>query len=509
MSLHRIRRICFVAAAGALAAGPLAAQVDALPGAAEPPRAAPALPSDHWARNALWRLDAMGLVSEHFGAARSLSTAAVAAALAEAVPRAEERGDSFAPIVRGWAERFAREHRALRRREEQRVGWSWEGRVEAGVAAPSATSVRTEPAGGLGTLLAPPAGPDGLVAAASVALYPHPRFAASATPVADAEGVRFAAVDFVAAAGALELAIGRGTVRYGAGEGVLMSGQVPLDRLQLQSRRPLRLPGRLRSAGPFGLHLFVASLDEARHPGDPWLWGGGGEWQPHPRLNLALHRAAIFGGRDSPVPLTPRSVVRMLVGVTSDGFDNQIVTGSVFYRLPTERALPIALYGEWGADDTAGAMIDSPGLLLGALLPALPGAPSAGAGAEFAFFGNRCDRCAAVRDPHYWYRHFVYRGGWASGAHPLGHPLGGNGTELRAYLMPEIAGAVSARADVFVRRRDAENLYGPLWAGASQGVRLRASWGPRARVGAQAYWEYESGEQWSANQLRVLASVFF
>ncbi|MDP9348683.1 MAG: capsule assembly Wzi family protein, partial [Gemmatimonadota bacterium] len=196
------------------------------------------------------------------------------------------------------------------------------------------------------------------------------------------------------------LSIGRqaGGDGYGdaRGGGLLLSGAVPMNRVVLRAR-PL---GRL------SLHTLVSRFAEQRHPGDALFWAAGVTLRLHSRMDLSLHRGVMFGGDSVEARVTPRYLFRTLVGYNSA--ENQIASAGFRYRIPMERVLPVTAYGEWGADDIAGASTETPGLLLGAFVPGLPSLPQVSIGAEWSFFAGQC--CGHG----FWYRHNVFTGNWVA-----------------------------------------------------------------------------------------------
>jgi hypothetical protein len=312
------------------------------------------------------------------------------------------------------------------------------------------------------------------------------------------------------------LSVGAEPVGYGpaAGGGIVLSGAAALPRVEVQTTRPVTLPGILRVLGPASFHSFLTRLDERRHPGDPYLWGMRAALRPHPRLTVGVNRASIFGGDSVATPVDFESVGKMLLGILSPGFENQVVAADFRYRLPTEAVLPVTLYLEWGADDAAGAWWDVPGRVFGAYVPAVPGLEALAVGAEYTSFATLC--CG---NPG-WYMHSALPGGWAAEGAPLGHPLGGEGREFLLYSHADLADA-RLRLDARAFRRDrgregydmyphAGNLYAPERAGTSTGVQAGGSWrltrGTELRLSALR--EVGRGG-WRSHELDLNASLIF
>ncbi|HEX2191443.1 MAG TPA: capsule assembly Wzi family protein, partial [Longimicrobiaceae bacterium] len=353
------------------------------------------------------------------------------------------------------------------------------------------------------------------VAEARLAGALAPGLAAAAEPRLADGGLELPRWDVVAGWGPVALSLGEQPVGYGpaAGGGVVLSGAAALPRLEAQTSRPLALPGWLRLLGPVSAHTFVTRLDERRHPGDPYLWGMRVALRPHPRLTVGMNRASIFGGDSVSTRVTAGSVGRMLLGMLSDDFENQVVAAEFRYRLPTEEVLPLTLYLEWGADDGAGAWWDVPGRVLGAYVPAVPGAEALALGAEYTSFATLC--CG---NPG-WYTHAAQPGGWAAEGALLGHPLGGEGRELLVYSHADLAGA-RLRLDgrVFRRERGREgydafpragNLFAPERAGPSTGLHAGALWRATRRAELRLGAYREVGDGWRAHELDLNASLLF
>ena len=205
--------------------------------------------------------------------------------------------------------------------------------------------------------------------------------------------------------------------------------------------------------------------------------------------------------------MTPRNVGRMLLGLYEGTytFENQIASLAFRYRLPTEALLPLTAYGEWAADDEAGALRDVPAIAFGLWVPALPALPEASLGVERTRFAGSC--CG---NPE-WYRHPIsFRGNWAVGDAPLGHPLGGHGSQWLVYAGADLVDArLRLKAELFRRTRDRENLFAPERVGESWGAELQLGWRflPRAELNATLF--HESGDGWRAQEIRAGTAVLF
>jgi hypothetical protein len=478
------------------------------------PAASPLLPADHWAVRAAARAEALGLAPGYHPAQRSVPRAAVGEALRQAALAAGERDPALSALARGWRERFVEEFPEAERADRAAVallgsaaGAGYERR--GGTAEPGAGLFDRRTGPTFLPLRSTAVGTATLAAAAT------PWLAAVAEPRLSEDGVRVPRWDLTAGLGPVALSVGREPVGYGPAEGggIVLSGARALPRAQLETTRPLVLPGFLRVLGPASFHTFATRLDERRHPGDPYLWGMRFALRPHPRLTVGVNRASIFGGDSVTTPATVGRLGKMVLGFLSPDFENQVVAAEFRYRLPTERVLPLTLYLEWGADDGAGAWWDVPARVLGAYVPVVPGLPAVGAGAEYTSFATLC--CG---NPG-WYTHAAQPGGWAAEGAILGHPLGGEGQEFLLYSHADLSDArlrLEGRAfrrergregyDSFVR---AGNLFAPDRAGWSTGASLGAWWrvAPRTELRLRAL--REVGSEWRSHELDLNASVFF
>jgi hypothetical protein len=509
----RRRARCGLAAALLLAsaAGAGAARAQEPVSAAEATAAAsPSLPGSHWAVRAAWRAEALGLVPHFLPAQRAVPRGEVVRALREAAERAPTEAPWAAALARGWYDRFREEFSEARDTATHPAGptllgsRAWAGGVDRAGALSPGTSLRTtiEPP-------TPVAAERGAAAGAELALRLARPLTVVAAPAVGPGGARLSHGGLTAGAGAFQLAAGRDPIGYGEARGgsVVLSETV-LDQLQLQTVRPLAPGGWLAWLGDVSLHASIGRLSEPRHAaaGDPYFFTGRAAFRPHPRLTLAVNRASMFGGDSVGVPLTAWNVARMMVGVYKGtyAFDNQVVSVSGRYRLPTDAYLPLTLYGEWGADDAAAGWRDVPARTLGLSLPALPLRPELALGLEYTRFAASC--CS---NPE-WYRHGSFPGNWATHDRVLGHPLGGDGSEWRLYGAAELdAARLRLDADLFRRERGAENLYAPTRVGQSSGVQLRGAWRvlQGGEVGAGV--RYEAGRGWRERNVHAVAVLLF
>lgn len=477
------------------------------------PTASPPLPPDHWAVAAAARAEALGLVPGYLPAQRSVPRARVGAVLREAATAARAGYPQWVELTQGWVVRFANEFREphlTNRIAPVRVYAS------AGVAYAGREGFIAPGSGLFGGRIAPVLRPDQTDAAAlaRLAVSPMSWLSAVMEPRIGTDGAAIPRWDLVAAAGPVALSVGREPVGYGYGRGggIVLSG-VLLPRIEVQTARPIDLPGWLGLLGPATAHTFLSRMDEGRHPGDPFFWGMRAAVRPHPRLTVAVNRAALFGGDSVSAPVTPLNFARLLTGKHTDDFENQIVTAEFRFRLPTEAVLPATAYLEWGSEDSSGGWWDVPGTLLGVYLPSFPGIAEVAVGAEWTRFPTHC--CG---NPP-WYFHAAFPGGWVADDVPLGHPLGGEGSETLLYAdadLPKTGVRLGTR--VFRRSRGtagfdtavrAGNLYAPVRGGVSWGGSVEAAWRPFPRSELTASYFTDRGSDWAEQRMLAGARVFF
>jgi hypothetical protein len=453
--------------------------------------------AEHWAVRAAWRASELGLARSYMPAQRLVPLTMVEEALREAAETAALHSPGVQELAEEWYARFQEEFPVRAGGAHEAASFARLRSASAGVGLVSRTG-RVAPGLGefpnhtgsdpLGEMRGATAGAEGAVSLGShVSVQVASRFEPGELdlPVAD----------LGLTAGPWSLSIGRQAVGYGWGRGggVILSGAEPFNRVELATTRPIRpLP-----VGPISLHFFFSRLSEERHEREPYFWGARGVWRPHPRFDLAVQRAAMFGGHG--VTITARRLGNMLIGrVVSVGFENQIVSAAGRFRLPSEALLPLTLYTEWGAEDAAGAWRDTPGYVVGVETPALPGVPQLALGLEYASFAGSC--CG---NPP-WYRHHAFPGSWAGDDAPLGHPLGGNGTELLAHAGADLLDArlrLGTRA--FRRNRREENLFVPGRAGRSTGMSAELTWRQGTRSELAVAFSGERGDGWRESDLRV------
>lgn len=478
----------------------LALVAPAAPVAAQRIAAEPYVSADHWSRHALQRLAGLGLIDAQAGLdAWPLRRDEVRALLERAAapePEPAREGVAAAPAV-------ARDALAAFEAEQPRPG-----------VAPAAASarLRTGWAGERGALR----GGTSVRGAGGAWEYPGPVAVAAERGALGGASLDAAAGTFGVAAsasfaGSASLEEAYGTVRLGAldmwagrrslGFGATRGGSAVLgpphraDALGVRTAQAVRLPllGSVRGA------LFVSRLARSGAVERPWFTAATLRFAPSRDVTIGLHRATLFGGADNPEPLSPRNLAWMLFGLTGQfgkdsGFENQVASVDAWARLDV--GVPLVVYGEVGADDVGFTFWKTASLVAGAELPSLPFARALSVGIEHAHFPPSC--CG--HPP--WYRHGDLGEGWTDEGRPLGHPLGGAGSEwtLDAGVL---ARTVQAEGRLSLRRRGDENLFAPARAGRSLGGSLELTIPVAAGVRLRGSGAGEAGDGWSAWSIRV------
>lgn len=465
------------------------------------------VPQGHWSLEAARRLEALGLVQIQ-ATTRTLDACRVDALLQSAnLPI--ESGDASSGIDAAWIAAFAEEYPGIQSLSDAAVRWP---AIAGGNAAMGAVGWTGWAAPGLGEF--PPERSGALETADQTSGRAGAELSARLIPPVwavgsvrlDQEGYTLDRMEIVGSLSPVALSIGRGAVGFGYAKsgGTVIGNAAPLDRVEVSLSRPLRLPGVVSRLGSISFDTFLGRIRDDRHPGDPFLWGASGSLRPHPRMTFAIHRAAMFGGREDGPPVTAENLLNMLIGrVIGAGFENQIVSVEGIFRLPTERFLPVTAYMEWGAEDAAGAWWDVPGRIIGAYVPAVPGLSQMSAGLEYTSLAQSC-----CYNPE-WYRHWSFPGAWTLGDQVLGHPLGGQGTEWMVYsdlFLTRPRAYIEGSA--FRRNRGDENLFVPGREGTSWGGDTTLRWripGGREIFGSVSA---ESGDGWSERSFSFGGRLF-
>lgn len=462
----------------------------------------PTLRASHWAVAAARRAESLGLAGSYLPAQRAVPRLAVRQALREAAERAWVLGPEAAELAAEWEHRFQREFPSVERERDSADGLLRTPNGAIGVAAGwRSGAVRA------GKGLFPPFNVETLPDRAEInaelelAASLGPMLHMLLAPEIGNDGVSGSEWDVTLGWRRFALSAGRQPVLYGSGErAVVLGSPEPWHRIQLETVQPLTIP----VLGSAAFHTSFGRISSERHPGDPFFWTASASLRPHPRLTLSANRAALLGGSSVTTPFTLWNFVRVVGGLHTQDFENQVVSLGMRYRIPAERWLALTTYLEWGFDDSAGAIRDVPGYVAGIFTPAVPGVPRVSAGVEHASFAHSC--CG---NPP-WYRHAAFPGGWAHRDLPLGHPLGGEGTESLAWTRVDFARLpLTLHAAGWLRERGPENLYTPNRQGTSRGASAEMRWWGWSRTDASVVFSREAGQGWGEFQLRAGITRFF
>lgn len=437
--------------------------------------ASPFVASDHWVHEALRRLDGLGMLAgEYDPSARSVAERRVDRLLRDAVRSAG--GTRYDGAARAYLERFVEEfgdrwHGPAEARSPVSVGAVIElgfGAERGGVTGGSGyrngvdwTGPRRIPSS------------DGVVSTLDLRAYAGRYAAGRVSAAVRPDSTVLGDAYVLLGVGKVGAWVGRRAVGFGpsAGGGIVLSGAHAFTGGGLALLEGVTLPGVLRHLGVLRAETFLSSVHENGGVAEPWFWAGRVSLQPHARLVVGVNRAAMFGGSGN-TPLRLRDVLYVMVGKHAgrgSEVDNQIAAVDVWYRVPIG-VVPLAVYAEWGFEDSAGAWKDVPGVIVGGEIASVPGLPGLSLGVERVSFAPSC--CG---NP-IWYRHWRFLDGWADDGRPLGRPLGGHGSEWRLALRLDSWDArFRIRGDAFVRDRGEENLFAPDRAGGSRGGVLHAS----------------------------------
>lgn len=450
------------------------------------------LPPDHWSRAAVDRLAALGLIAPGTDLSRAVPTQRSVAWLLE---RAADLDSPWNGLASEYRDRFRAEFGAS---GPPAGPLSLAGsRAGAGLAAERG---RLDPGWGYGfgypgvPWNQPTPRADRTDPFADVMLQGHTgrvavRIAATTRP-GEAVQELYGAVGF----GPVTAWVGRRPFAWspGTGPGIVLS-RGRFDSVGLQTD-PFGLPGFLRHVGPVAVEVVVGQDDLEHSFDDAGFLATRGSLTPHPRIQIGVTRAAVFGGEGNG-ETDWFDVFSLLIGkhageIASE-FDNQVVSVDASLRLPTERWLPLQAYLEWGAEDSAGAFWNVPGILAGIHAPVVPGVPSLALAVERTEFAGSC--CG---NP-IWYRHSNFQGGWAQDGVPLGHPLAGHGREWRlASRLHLLGAALRLDTDLFVRERGIENVFADVHVGNSAGARVRLELDAPGRLRLAVAATGEEGEDW-------------
>ena len=498
------------------------ALIGARAGAQGPPRfTSPTLPPDHWAVSAARRAIVLGLTPREIGWAEGSVTQALAG---WALREASERSTSLAPaihdaIAADWlrftrefpdvAARLAPQETRLSERAAARVGYA---NVAAGFSSDHGQVLPVRSVDKTRENVIPP---EPLTDSHEGDLEVRAGGLAGRYLAADVAGGRkegnWGMRDWQLMGGVSALAawVGKRPLDYGpgAGGGIVFDGNAAFTGGGLMLARPIRLPWLFRYLGPVSGETFLSRIDSSAASRHPWVFSSHFSISPHPRLLLGGTQAFMFSGEGQP-PFTFRNFKEMFlthgIRVAGAEFENGIASVEARWRPPIP-VVPAVLYVEWGTDDNHSAWIKFPGVVAGLQVPSVPGVPMLSLGLERASFAPPCSTCNGCACNYYatWYRHYVFMDGWTLDREPIGHPLGGDGTEWLLYgRLDDAARRFRADGRVFARDRGRYNIYSPAREGRSVGGSAGAEYRLTTWLEAQASTTIEHGSAgWTASSV--------
>jgi len=498
------------------------ALIGARAGAQGPPRfASPTLPPNHWAVSAARRAVVLGLTPREIGWAEGSLTQALAG---WALREASERSTSVAPAIHDavaadWL-RFTREFPEVAARLAPQETPSSE-RAMSRIAHASVAAGFSSDHGQLLPVRSVDRTRENVIPPEPRADSHEGDFEARVGGLAgrylaaDAAGGRnegeWGMLDWqlVGGVSALGAWVGKRPLDYGpgAGGGIVFDGSAAFTGGGLMLARPIRLPWLFRYLGPVSGETFLSRIDSSAASRHPWVFASHFSISPHPRLLLGGTQAFMFSGEGQP-PFTFRNFKEMFlthgIKVAGSEFENGIASVEARWRPPIP-VVPAVLYVEWGTDDNHAAWVKFPGVVAGLQVPSVPGIPTLSLGLERASFAAPCTTCNGCACNYYatWYRHYVFMDGWTLDREPIGHPLGGDGTEWLLYgRLDDAARRFRADGRVFARDRGRYNIYSPAREGRSVGGSAGAEYRLTTWLEVQAATTIEHGSTgWTASSV--------
>ena len=293
----------------------------------------------------------------------------------------------------------------------------------------------------------------------------------------------------------------------GVGGGIVFNGRATFTGGGLLTVNPVRLPWIFGLLGPVRAETFLSRLDSSAATRHPWMFASHVSIAPHPRLLLGATQAFMFSGSGLP-PFTFRNFKEMFlthgIKVAGSEFENGIASVEARWRPPLPR-LPAVLYAEWATDDNHSAWFKFPGVVAGLELSSLPFAPTLSLGLERTSFAAPCTSCHGCACEYYatWYRHYVFMDGWTVDRQPIGHPLGGAGSEWLLHgRFDDATRRVRFDWRAFTRDRHRFNLYSPTREGRSVGGRAGVEYRLTGDLELRFAAELERGRRdWTASSI--------
>lgn len=475
------------------------------------------LPSSHWSIAASRRLAELDLASSEFAwGDGSLTIAAVGDVLRDAVILARKRHPELVPLATGYWLRFTAEFPATTSAidsHSQAVQLPVDGWLSIGY---SHADGRVYPVRSVDRSRENVEGPfprptlSELDARANVSMAIGSHLAVSISPEHRDERWSIYEGFALISAGKLGVWGGRRAPAFaaGAGGGIVFNGTAAFTGGGIMFTEPVRLPWVLGHLGVIRFETFLSNADSNAAVRRPWVLGTHASISPHPRVLIGATQAFMFGG-EGVGPFTWRNFKEMFlshtVNITGSEFENGIVSVDLRFRPPLPW-VPLTLYLEWGADDNHSAWTLFPGIVAGAHVAAVPGMTALSLGLEHAYFAGPCRPHEQGCHTEYyatWYRHYLFKDGWTMDRQPIGHPLGGDGSEWLVYgTWDNPSNRLRLNARGFVRERGAYNIYSPEREGRSVGGALSAVYRAASGVDLMLTGALENGESdWHESSL--------
>jgi len=235
--------------------------------------------------------------------------------------------------------------------------------------------------------------------------------------------------------GPIEVQAGKDSLWWGPGRGgsIMMSNNAqPLPMVKVTNPQPMELPWILRMFGPFRAQWFLAELEEDRAIPEARLSAVRLNFKPHPRWELGLSRAIMFGGRGQPrVDLFDYAKAFLARSEQAEnnqlaGFDTSILLPLA--EIPYGEHFPlrsVKLYVDAAGEDEAGFMPSHWGFLYGLRLGDILKTGRTDLRIEYA------DNHVAGK-PNVFYGHSLYTSGYTYKGSILGHHMG---TDSRDFFL--------------------------------------------------------------------------
>ena len=312
-------------------------------------------------------------------------------------------------------------------------------------------------------------------------------------------------VQLVAASTRVGAWVGRRALGFGTGHGGgLVVDEHRFDGGGVFLARPVNVPlvGPIRFESHISRVENVLNLNGSQGPTKPYFWLSRFSFEPVTGFRVGINKGMMFGGEGN-VPVTFGRLLRSAVGVSAQyddelSFANQVV--SVDGRLHPPVNWPLSLYLDWAADDGAGGWWHTPAILGGVEV-------GVSAKHDIMIGAERTEIARNRASNSLWYQNAWFRGGWADDGTILGHPLGGEGKEWRAFIFGGDPGrGVQLQLSGYTRTRGTQNLFAMDRAGKSVGAFADADIRIDARTHAIVRAETEhgtSGADWTRTRLRA------